>query len=77
MSHTQNAKFLNLILIFDVQPACFLCCKLVYSLTSSPASLEQFPRVTEMLSPRLTFPPNKIILYFQIVAVFLTLTTII
>ena len=29
-------------LISDVQTACFLCCKLVYSLTSSPASLEQF-----------------------------------
>ena len=29
-----------------------------------------FPRVTEMQSPRLTFPPNKIILYFQIVTIF-------
>ena len=29
-----------------------------------------FPRVTEMRSPRLTFPPNKIILYFQIVTIF-------
>ena len=29
-------------LIFDVQAACSLCCKLVYSLTSSPASLERF-----------------------------------
>ena len=29
-------------LIFDVQAACFLCCKLVYSLTFPPASLEQF-----------------------------------
>ena len=29
-------------LIFDVQTACSLCCKLVSSLTSPPASLEQF-----------------------------------
>ena len=29
-------------LISDVQTACSLCCKLVNSLTSSPASLEQF-----------------------------------
>ena len=29
-------------LIFDVQTACSFCCKLVYSLTSPPASLEQY-----------------------------------
>ena len=29
-------------LIFDDQTVCFLCCKLVYGLTSPPASLEQF-----------------------------------
>ena len=37
-SETQSAK----ISIFDVQTACSLCCKLVYSLTSASASLEQF-----------------------------------
>ena len=29
-------------LTFDVQSACSLCCRLVYRLTSPPASLEQF-----------------------------------
>ena len=29
-------------LLFDVQTACSFCCKLVYSLTSLPVSLEQF-----------------------------------
>ena len=59
-SHTgKDPKFLNLIpsfpyltITFDVQAACPLCCKLVYSLTPSPASRKQFLRVTEMLSPR-------------------------
>ena len=32
----------SLYLIFDVQTACSLCCKLVYSLTLPPTSLEQF-----------------------------------
>ena len=41
-SHTENAKLLNLISDFDVQPACSLCCKLVYSLTPPPASWEQY-----------------------------------
>ena len=34
--------FPHLIIIFDVPTACSLCCKLVSSLTSSSASLEQF-----------------------------------
>ena len=29
-------------LVFDIQTACSLCCKLAYSLTPPPASLEQF-----------------------------------
>ena len=45
-------------LIFDVQTACFLCCKLVGSLTSPPASWEQFSQsywdaVSQVLSPKL------------------------
>ena len=35
-------NFLSWYLIFDVQTVCSFCCKLVYSLTSPPASLEQF-----------------------------------
>ena len=43
--HLPICRMLNSLtwyLIFDVQAACFLCCKLVYSLTSPSASLEQF-----------------------------------
>ena len=35
-------NFLTWYLISDVQTACSLCCKLAYSLTATPASLEQF-----------------------------------
>ena len=61
-------------LIFNVQIACSLCCKLVYSLISPPASLEQFSQsywdaVSQAQSPE-HFPPNKITLYFQVVTVF-------
>ena len=38
-------------LIFDVQTACSLCCKLVYSLTSPPTSLEQLSQSYWDLSP--------------------------
>lgn len=43
-SHTQNAIFffLTWYMVFDVHTACSLCCKLLYTLTSPPASLEQF-----------------------------------
>ena len=40
-------------IIFDVQIACPLCCKLLYRRTPSPASSEHFFRATEMLSPGL------------------------
>ena len=46
-------NFLTWYLIFDVQTACSLCYKFVYRLTSLLASLEQFDRATEMLSPGL------------------------
>ena len=44
---------LNWYLIFDVQTACFFCCKLAYSLTSPPGSLSSFLRATGMLPPGL------------------------
>ena len=43
--HLPICRMLNSLtgyLIFDVQAACSLCCKLVYSLASPSASLEQF-----------------------------------
>ena len=43
--HLPAQRMLNSLtcyLIFDVQTACSLCSKFVYSLTSPPASLEQF-----------------------------------
>ena len=43
--HLPTQRMLNSLtcyLIFDVHTACSLCCKLVYSLASPPASLEQF-----------------------------------
>jgi len=44
-------------LLFDVQTACPFCCKLMYSLTSPPASLEQFSQtywnaVSQAQSPK-------------------------
>ena len=52
-------------LIFDVQTVYLLCCKFVHSLTSAPASLEQFSQsycdaVSQARSPKLRVPPNKI-----------------
>ena len=81
-SHTyKSTKFLNLLsgftyltIIFDVQTACPLHCKLIYNLTPSSTSLDQFLRDTEMLSPGLKFlivPPNKITHCFQVVTNFL------
>ena len=53
-------------LIFDVQTDRSLCCKLVYSLTSPPASLEQFSQsyweTVSWAQESYTFPPNKITL---------------
>ena len=41
--HLHIHRMLDLLyLIFDVQTACSLCCKLVFSLTYPPASLRQF-----------------------------------
>ena len=43
--HLPKHRMLNSLtwyLILEVQTACFLCCKLLYSLTSPAASLEQF-----------------------------------
>ena len=68
--------------IFAVQTACALCCKLVYILTSPPASLEPFSQsyfraffpsywnAVSWTQESSTFPPNKITLYFQVVTVF-------
>ena len=77
-SHTQkNAKFLSLIsgfpyltIISDVQTACLLCYKLLYSLTPSPAS-SGLLRCCLWSLESLTFPPSRITLYFQVVTNFL------
>ena len=58
--HPPICRMLNSLtwyLIFDVQTSCSLCCKLVYSLTFSSASLEQFSQsywdaVSRAQSPR-------------------------
>ena len=82
-SHTQkNAKFLSLLsallyltIISDVQTACLLCYKLLYSLTPSPASsgalYSGLLRCCLQSLESLTFPPSKITLYFQVVTNFL------
>lgn len=69
-SHTQkNAKFLGLLsallyftIISDVQTACLLCYKLLYSLTPSPASsgalYSGLLRCCLQSLESLTFPPN-------------------
>ena len=54
-------------LIFDVQTACSLCCKLVYSLKSPPASLGQYSQsywdaVSQAQSPKYS---HQITLYFK------------
>ena len=58
--HLPRHRMLNSLtwyLIFEVQTACSLCCKLVYNLTSPPASLEQFSQsyrdaVSQAQSPK-------------------------
>ena len=60
-------------LIFDVQTACSLCCKLVYSLTPPPAFLEQFSQrywnaVSQAWSPKHSHQIKQ--LCFQIVTIF-------
>ena len=42
LSIQRRLNSLTWYLIFDVQTACSLCCKFVYSLSPLPASLEQF-----------------------------------
>ena len=52
--HLPTHRMLNSLtwnLIFDVQTACSLCCKLVYSLTYPLPPWSSFLRDTEMLSP--------------------------
>ena len=58
-------------LIFDVQTAYSLFCKLVYSLTSpaSRAVLSELLRCCLLGSGYKTFPPNNITLYFQSVTI--------
>ena len=60
-------------LIFVVQTACSLCCKLAYSLASSQASMEQFSQrhweaVSWALSPKHSYQKKKN--YFQVVTIF-------
>ena len=73
--YLERAKFLNLryllflTIIFDVQTICLLCCKLLYNLTPSPASSEQFLRApwdaaSQAWNPK-NFPPKKTTLNFQ------------
>ena len=79
-SHIWDAKFLNLIpdfsyltIISDAQTPCSLFCTLVDTLTTPAASLEQFSQSywdAVSWAESLTFPPNKIAPYFQVVTVF-------
>ena len=46
-------------LIFDVQTACSLCCKLIYSLIPPPASLEEFSQMWSHALRVLTMSTKK------------------
>ena len=57
LSIQRRLNSLTWYLIFDVQTACSLCCKFVYSLSPPPASLEQFSQsywdpVSQAWSPK-------------------------
>ena len=75
--HLSTHRMLNSLtwhLISDAQTACSLCCKLLYSLTSSPAFLEQFSQsywdaVSLSSSPKL-YHLIKINLYLQVITIF-------
>ena len=74
LSIQRRLNSLTWYLIFDVQTACSLCCKFVYSLSPPPASLEQFSQSYWDPVPGLeswTFPPNEVTLYFWVVTIFL------
>ena len=59
-------------LLFDVQTACPFCCKLMYSLTSPPASLEQFSQSywDAFTWAQIHKHPHEITLYSQVVTIF-------